>query len=57
MVSDVLHKDCICSDCMDFVNKIKSNVCHREYNRDMVVNNYMPEIVIPMYDKLFKSIY
>lgn len=56
MAPEVLHKDCICNDYIEFVDRIKNNVDHRDYNCNEILTKYMPYQVVPRYDSLFESL-
>ena len=55
MAPEVLHKDCLCNDSKDFVDKINGNICDTEYNHNKVVE-YTPNLIVPKYDSLFESL-
>jgi hypothetical protein len=56
MVSEVLHKDCICNDIDDFVDKFNKRIDRVEYNYNTIINKYMPQMVIKKYDDFFEGI-
>jgi len=57
MAPEVLHSDCLCNTSDDFATKIKNGVDQREYNRDVILSQHMPENVVPVYDDFFRLLY
>ena len=56
IASIILHPNCICQNSKDFASKIISGVEAIDYNHNSVCSGYLPNIVIPCYDKLFRDI-
>ena len=52
---EILHTDCLCNTSDDFVNKIMNGIDQREYNRGIVVEQFLPERIIPIIDDFFQS--
>ena len=56
IATDILHPDCICSNIGVFVEKIEACVDQRMYNYNKVINEYMPQNVIPIWDTFFEDV-
>jgi len=55
MASEVLHKDCICKNSEDFVDKFNKNVDQIEYNYQNIFDNYIPQKIVPLLDDIFEK--
>lgn len=54
---EILHPDCICNDTDDFIAKIEKGIDKRDYNYNIIVNNYLPQNVISNWDDFFERQY
>jgi hypothetical protein len=54
LAPEILHPNCLCFNKDDFCCKILSNVNQAEYNYNVVVNNYIPSVLIPKWDLFLK---
>jgi len=52
---EILHPDCICNGVDDFVSKIKNNIDKKAYNKSVVDDIYLSNILIPKWDDFFES--
>jgi len=53
---EILHSDCICDSVDEFVNKVKSGLDKRLYNKDVVTDKFMFNNIIPKLDSCFEEI-
>jgi len=55
VASEILHPDCICLDINDFINKVLSNIDKIDYNYKSIIDRYLPQSVISIWDRFFEN--